>query len=690
MQKRYLHLVFFFCLNTYFLSAQVVIIERRTACIDDVLTFSQAQFSCTASSFSTGLIPTNNCAIKRLANGSLQLQMTQADTVTVACICGNSSLVETIQIVVKDCESTICIDENLVSNPSFEKYKDCTLQSRPFSLSGVVADWEDYPKFGNVINGDNGSSEFFHEDCPYATFGANNLMPQNKPRTGKGMIGQFMLETTSTLQRINENPTEYSAALLKKPLVKGKKYKYRFYTKLGVSRWISQIDRVNLLFTVATPNNFFAPVPATPSLYYYIGKPPTLTTPRNVAVGDTAFWTRIEGVFKADSAYRYLMVGNFFKFDETRNFDSQWKDVAYYLFDDFYVQELLPIAFKWTKADTIVCKNGTARLSFTTEADSVTLKNTQTGERGVLSIISGPLSIGALELPNITQKTCFEVYLKKGICTDTIPFCVYAQDKMDTAVIEKTCRLSDTGVTLRRLLTQYGCDSTVKVRKIFSEKDTTILPTLASCNPKDTGLVVRNLKNKYNCDSIVFQKTRLLSPIMVEIGDNQQRANGTKFQLNAQITGDSAVSIVWTPPTGLTCADCKAPQVFLTKSVSYIVSVVGKAGCRAVDTLQLTVVDSAFAFIPNVFSPNNDKNNDVLTVFASSNRVKNVARFSIYDRWGNRVFNNQNFLPNDEMQGWDGTFKGVELPPDVFVYVVELTLLDDSRVVMSGDVTLVR
>jgi gliding motility-associated-like protein len=576
-----------------------------------------------------------------------------------------------------------CLDENLVPNPSFEKYKDCTLQTRPFSLSGVVADWEDFPKFGNAAKDAKGLSDFYHVDCPFQLLPKIDLIPQNKPRTGKGMIGQFLMQPTSTSPRTNENPTNYTATLLKKPLVKGKKYKYRFYTKLGVGIWTSPIDRVNLLFTVATPNNFFTSIPTIPELHYYIGKPPTLKTPLNVAVGDTAFWTRIEGVFKADSAYKYLMVGNYFKFDETRNFDPIWNETAYYLFDDFYVQELLPIAFKWTKADTIVCKNGTARLNFTTEADSVTLKNTKTGERG-------PLSIGAFELPNITEKTCFEVYLKKGICTDTISFCAYAQEKIDTAVVEKTCRLSDTGVVMRRLLTQYGCDSTVTVRKIFSEKDTTILATLASCNPKDTGLVVKNLKNKYNCDSIVFQKTRLLSPIMVDIGSNQQRANGTQLQLNAQTTGDSVVSIAWMPPTGLTCSDCKSPQVFLTKSVSYVVSVVGKAGCLAMDTLQLTVVDSAFAFVPNVFSPNNDQNNDVLTVFASSSRVKNVARFSIYDRWGNRVFSNQNFPPNDKTQGWNGTLNGVELPPDVFVYVLELTLFDDSRVIMSGDVTLIK
>jgi gliding motility-associated-like protein len=45
------------------------------------------------------------------------------------------------------------------------------------------------------------------------------------------------------------------------------------------------------------------------------------------------------------------------------------------------------------------------------------------------------------------------------------------------------------------------------------------------------------------------------------------------------------------------------------------------------------------AFIPNTFSPNNDGNNDVLFV-----RGKNIQEInlSVYDRWGQRVFETHN------------------------------------------------
>ena len=55
------------------------------------------------------------------------------------------------------------------------------------------------------------------------------------------------------------------------------------------------------------------------------------------------------------------------------------------------------------------------------------------------------------------------------------------------------------------------------------------------------------------------------------------------------------------------------------------------------------------------------------------------------DKWGNVVFES-----TDISQGWDGTFKGIELPTDVFVYVVEGSFTNFQPFKLTGNVTLFR
>jgi len=83
-------------------------------------------------------------------------------------------------------------------------------------------------------------------------------------------------------------------------------------------------------------------------------------------------------------------------------------------------------------------------------------------------------------------------------------------------------------------------------------------------------------------------------------------------------------------------------------------------------------------FVPNIFSPNDDGENDIFIA-----RGTNVRKFKmvIYDRWGNIVFESE-----DIMEGWDGTFRGSKMNSAVFVYYI----LSGDEVLSKGNVTLLR
>jgi gliding motility-associated-like protein len=107
--------------------------------------------------------------------------------------------------------------------------------------------------------------------------------------------------------------------------------------------------------------------------------------------------------------------------------------------------------------------------------------------------------------------------------------------------------------------------------------------------------------------------------------------------------------------------------------------------CKSVNTVLTKEV-----YIPNIFSPNTDGDNDIFTVEGGKN-VQRINNVSIYDRWGELVFQSGNFTLDKKYEfGWDGRFKGQAAMQGVYVYVVEVLYNDDTRETVSGDVTLIR
>ena len=80
-------------------------------------------------------------------------------------------------------------------------------------------------------------------------------------------------------------------------------------------------------------------------------------------------------------------------------------------------------------------------------------------------------------------------------------------------------------------------------------------------------------------------------------------------------------------------------------------------------------------FVPNSFSPNEDGINDYFTIYASKNFTINY--FRIFDRWGNLIFEKENFLCNDDAQGWNGDFRDKKANQGTYTCIVKVT--DDKK-----------
>lgn len=159
-------------------------------------------------------------------------------------------------------------------------------------------------------------------------------------------------------------------------------------------------------------------------------------------------------------------------------------------------------------------------------------------------------------------------------------------------------------------------------------------------------------------------------------------------QVNVPLT--QIQSVQWTPSTGLSCDTCLILTASPFVSTQYKVEVETEAGCRDDGTLRLLVDRQVDVYIPNVFSPNGDGDNDYFTVYADTKGVTKIHSLQVYSRWGELLWERFDFEPNNPTIGWNGKHQGEDMNPAVFVYQAVVEFIDGRQEIYKGDVTIVR
>ncbi|MBL4657424.1 MAG: gliding motility-associated C-terminal domain-containing protein [Flavobacteriales bacterium] len=152
---------------------------------------------------------------------------------------------------------------------------------------------------------------------------------------------------------------------------------------------------------------------------------------------------------------------------------------------------------------------------------------------------------------------------------------------------------------------------------------------------------------------------------------------GSSIVLNAS-GGDT---YVWSPSAGLSNPFVSNPLASPLGTTIYTVNVESD-GCFGSDTVIIEVDPECSVFVPDIFSPNGDGNNDV--VYVQGKGIKEI-HFAVFDRWGKKIFET-----TDISEGWDGTFKGKKLNSAVFVYYLEAVFISGKEIADKGDITLIR
>ncbi len=201
---------------------------------------------------------------------------------------------------------------------------------------------------------------------------------------------------------------------------------------------------------------------------------------------------------------------------------------------------------------------------------------------------------------------------------------------------------------------------------------------------KQSGLYTITVTDNNGCTASDNLKVTASQSATLDLGEDISIYSGESAALSPVIMGGASGngSYNWSPPTFLSCTNCKNPTASPTTNSQYILIYSDALGCISTDSINILVLDPGKVYFPSAFTPNGDGKNDIFR--ALGNGVKQY-RLKIFNRWGELVFETADFS-----EGWDGTYKGSAQPVSVFVYIATVTFQNNKTNSYNGSITLIR
>ncbi len=219
-------------------------------------------------------------------------------------------------------------------------------------------------------------------------------------------------------------------------------------------------------------------------------------------------------------------------------------------------------------------------------------------------------------------------------------------------------------------------DSTIN---ITVEEQTVSLDTIIKCDSakykniwfyNDTTIdIVLQSGNDFTCNEII-RRTFIIQKANYSLLEYYAKINsGTSYEFT--IEGNSNYSYSFISDLEDECVSpCGKTIIFPKDNSFYTITVVDNDNLCSKDLLlEIEINYNSKINIPNVFTPNNDGENDVFKIYGED--IETV-QFYIYSKWGELIFEG-----NKLSDFWDGTFKNQNVENGI--YVVQLKVIGKDK-----------
>ena len=179
-------------------------------------------------------------------------------------------------------------------------------------------------------------------------------------------------------------------------------------------------------------------------------------------------------------------------------------------------------------------------------------------------------------------------------------------------------------------------------------------------------------------------------PVEVYAGEDREEIAGVPFDLTG-VLNPPGIDFSWISING--CRLENFDSTLLSQTVTaygitdFILMGITESGCSDIDTVRISALSPKSLYSPNAISANGDNYNDVFSLSNEQDETK-VLELSIFDRWGNMVFESKEMIINDETIGWDGRFRS-NVMPGVYAWVAKVEFIDCTTQIYHGDITVI-
>jgi gliding motility-associated-like protein len=190
--------------------------------------------------------------------------------------------------------------------------------------------------------------------------------------------------------------------------------------------------------------------------------------------------------------------------------------------------------------------------------------------------------------------------------------------------------------------------------------------------------VALEVENTFGCrDTTVNTFTVYANPV-ISAGPDRVLLEGGEITLDATATGNS-LKYAWEPSQYLNSRTVLKPVLKgIAEDLTLKLVVVAQGGCWKEDEVFVKLLK--MPIIPNTFTPNGDGINDYWTIKYLDSYPECMIR--VFNRDGQAIYESLGYRG----LGWDGKYKGKQLPFGTYYYVIEP---GSGRVPMTGYVTII-
>jgi len=205
------------------------------------------------------------------------------------------------------------------------------------------------------------------------------------------------------------------------------------------------------------------------------------------------------------------------------------------------------------------------------------------------------------------------------------------------------------------------------------------------------GEYLLEVRDKFDCSTTV--KTIINEPEVFNISLPLELTIAfsvpTELTFTASYPDEDILSIIWTNSKNEILGTDFTLQYSSNVVDIVTVDVTTENGCTARAKIKVNVDNELKLYFPNIFSPNGDGFNDKLQLFKNTIPAE-IEQISIFDRYGNKVYQNDSFGFGENSDGWDGTFNSKPVEVGVYIMMIELIDFAGNKKVITKDLTLVR